>query len=186
VRPDEANYTWDYYFGYLIDIGVRTFALGGYAIRARRNSLDFGYHASGNKTGFEVLRKQVDKVGGRILADLRGYGEESFDKAAFLESAAMFTKDFPVDGFQLLTEGFASILFLKRSLQGYQGTEPSLFTMTPRGIGSVIFAEGRGFYFFSQRRAVSKIELAKKHGLRGIGLLGSDDLLAGLYPWDLE
>ncbi|KAF4725454.1 hypothetical protein FOZ63_002942, partial [Perkinsus olseni] len=129
VRPDEANYTWDYYFGYLIDIGVRTFALGGYAIRARRNSLDFGYHASGNKTGFEVLRKQVDKVGGRILADLRGYGEESFDKAAFLESAAMFTKDFPVDGFQLLTEGFASILFLKRSLQGYQGTEPSLFTM---------------------------------------------------------
>ncbi|KAF4731482.1 hypothetical protein FOZ63_028728, partial [Perkinsus olseni] len=36
-----------------------------------------------------------------------------FDKAAFLESAAMFTKDFPVDGFQLLTEGFASIPFLK-------------------------------------------------------------------------
>ncbi|KAF4691335.1 hypothetical protein FOZ60_015741 [Perkinsus olseni] len=54
----------------------------------------------------------------------------------------------------------------------------------PKGNGSVIFAEGRGFYFFSQRRAVSKIELAKKHGLRGIGLLGSDDLLADLYPWD--
>ncbi|KAF4692363.1 hypothetical protein FOZ60_013720 [Perkinsus olseni] len=99
--PSEANYTWDYYFDYLTDVGVRSFVLGGYAIRKSRIAVDPEFYPPWNKTGFNELRRRVDAVGGRILADLGVYGDKTFDKKAFLESAAKFTEDYRVDGFQL-------------------------------------------------------------------------------------
>ncbi|KAF4688559.1 hypothetical protein FOZ60_002616 [Perkinsus olseni] len=99
--PSEANNTWDYYFDYLTDVDVRSFVLGGYAIRKSRIAADPEFYPPWNKTGFNELRRRVDAVGGRILADLGVYGDKTFDKKAFLGSAAKFTEDYRVDGFQL-------------------------------------------------------------------------------------
>ncbi|KAF4688557.1 hypothetical protein FOZ60_002614 [Perkinsus olseni] len=57
----------------------------------------------------------------------------------------------------------------------------------PKGNGSIACSPGDDFYFFSQRRAIDKIGVAKKHGLHGIALSGGDFLLAAdLYPWDKD
>ncbi|KAF4709867.1 hypothetical protein FOZ62_017561, partial [Perkinsus olseni] len=110
----EANNTWDYYFDYLTDVDVRSFVLGGYAIRKSRIAVDPEFYPPWNKTGFNELRRRVDAVGGRILADLGVYGDKTFDKKAFLESAAKFTEDYRVDGFQgLLKAAFKAIKELR-------------------------------------------------------------------------
>ncbi|EER14926.1 hypothetical protein Pmar_PMAR027085, partial [Perkinsus marinus ATCC 50983] len=51
------------------------------------------------------------------------------------------------------------------------------FGADPRGNGSFFLAEGEAYYFFSQTRAIEKVALAKKYGLHGIGLDGSDSMM---------
>ncbi|EER02789.1 hypothetical protein Pmar_PMAR022214 [Perkinsus marinus ATCC 50983] len=60
------------------------------------------------------------------------------------------------------------------------------FGADPRGNGSVIFPDGSGYYFFSQTRAIEKVDLAKKYGLHGVGLQGGESSDNDLYPWDTD
>ncbi|EER03141.1 hypothetical protein Pmar_PMAR018396 [Perkinsus marinus ATCC 50983] len=99
-----VNYTWDWYFEYLVKSGADSFQLGGYAIEESKVVLEPDFYDPWNITGFMSLRKQVDAAGGEILADTRfylDYGNNTFDKATFLKSASEFLKDYPVDGFQV-------------------------------------------------------------------------------------
>ncbi|KAF4684204.1 hypothetical protein FOZ60_008120 [Perkinsus olseni] len=58
----------------------------------------------------------------------------------------------------------------------------------PRGNGSLLYFYGYHMdpplYFFSQPRAVEKVDLADKSGLHGIMLQGDDISAQDLYPWD--
>ncbi|KAF4654664.1 hypothetical protein FOL46_008649 [Perkinsus olseni] len=58
----------------------------------------------------------------------------------------------------------------------------------PRGNGSILYYKGNRLnppeYFFSQPRAVEKVDLAGEYGLHGIMLEGGDGLTEELYPWD--
>ncbi|KAF4730451.1 hypothetical protein FOZ62_018597, partial [Perkinsus olseni] len=108
--PTCGNYTWDYYFNYTVDMGVRNYMLHGYIINrsSELTTTDF-FAPPWDKHGFMFLRRRVNSQGGRILAHLRGFWfsswEETFNKTAFVESVKNFTKYFPVDGFIL---GFPS------------------------------------------------------------------------------
>ncbi|KAF4741481.1 hypothetical protein FOZ62_031459 [Perkinsus olseni] len=273
--PPEANYTWDYYFDQLFDLDVKRFVMGGYSVTNSRIKVDPPFYHPWNKSGFSALKSRVESEGGKILAALEVYADNNFNKTAFAESVAEFTRDYPVDGFrvsylpgfpipprkQILeavnelgmtsalwfdpvgstatfqpsdweivdksglgrvadinfvplmpmndeditvfsTDRFAEkiianatraginphtlvlhIPLLAESIDGKNGVGYSnaIFDMRgdPQGDGSVA-----NFRFFSQPRAIDKIELARKHGLRGIALQASYDMSADLYPWD--
>ncbi|KAF4683177.1 hypothetical protein FOZ60_009530 [Perkinsus olseni] len=104
--PTCGNYTWDYYFNYTLDMGVRNYMLNGYYI-SRESILKTtdSFAPLWDKHGFMSLRLRVKGRGGRILADLRDFWfpswNETFNKTAFVESVKNFTKDYPVDGFIL-------------------------------------------------------------------------------------
>ncbi|KAF4650093.1 hypothetical protein FOL46_001210, partial [Perkinsus olseni] len=104
--PTHGNYTWDYYFNYTLDMGVRNYRLLCYII-SRESVLrtwDF-FGPPWDKHGFMSFRRRVNSQGGRILADLQNFEfssphrEGTFNKAVFVESVENFTKDYPVDGF---------------------------------------------------------------------------------------
>ncbi|EER02792.1 hypothetical protein Pmar_PMAR022218 [Perkinsus marinus ATCC 50983] len=95
-----VNYTWDYYFDYLVSSGATNLQLGGYSLNAKSEiKLDPPFYDPWNKTGFKALRKRVDAAGGVIMAELGIYLNKTFDKASFMESAKEFVKEYPVDGF---------------------------------------------------------------------------------------
>ncbi|KAF4688561.1 hypothetical protein FOZ60_002618 [Perkinsus olseni] len=94
-----TQYTWDFYFKYLIENGVRSFLLGGYAMV--QSMILPRYYPPWDKAGFKALKEQVEAKGGKILADLGMYEDRTFDKRAFLESVTKFIKVYPVDGFRL-------------------------------------------------------------------------------------
>ncbi|KAF4680832.1 hypothetical protein FOZ60_012883 [Perkinsus olseni] len=57
----------------------------------------------------------------------------------------------------------------------------------PTGNGSILYDHGYRIhprYFFSQTRAVEKVDLAREYGLHGILLHGGDGWTQDLYPWD--
>ncbi|KAF4705717.1 hypothetical protein FOZ62_031330 [Perkinsus olseni] len=60
----------------------------------------------------------------------------------------------------------------------------------PRGNGSILYSDGRPLnppeYFFSQPRAVEKVDLADEWGLNGIMLKGGDGWTEDLYPWNKD
>ncbi|KAF4681572.1 hypothetical protein FOZ60_011939 [Perkinsus olseni] len=60
----------------------------------------------------------------------------------------------------------------------------------PRGNGSILYSDGRPLnppeYFFSQPRAVEKVDLADEWGLNGIMLKGGGGWTEDLYPWDKD
>ncbi|KAF4682593.1 hypothetical protein FOZ60_010388 [Perkinsus olseni] len=105
--PIKANYTWDYYFAQLLDMRVRNFILGGNTVNrgSRIERIQRQFYPPWDRSGFMSLKHEVECRGGRILADLGLFWfpswRETFNKTAFLESVANFTKDYPVDGFIL-------------------------------------------------------------------------------------
>ncbi|KAF4734329.1 hypothetical protein FOZ63_023118, partial [Perkinsus olseni] len=105
--PIKANYTWDYYFAQLLDMRVRNFILGGNTVNrgSRIERIQRQFYPPWDRSGFMSLKHEVECRGGRVLADLGLFWfpswRETFNKTAFLESVANFTKDYPVDGFIL-------------------------------------------------------------------------------------
>ncbi|KAF4681352.1 hypothetical protein FOZ60_012241 [Perkinsus olseni] len=100
--PKKANYTWDYYFDQLFELGVKKrFVLGGYSVMQSQIELDIPSHPPWNKSAFATLKKRVKSEGGKILAALEVYSDGNFNKTVFAESVADFTKDYPVDGFRV-------------------------------------------------------------------------------------
>ncbi|KAF4667007.1 hypothetical protein FOZ61_008976 [Perkinsus olseni] len=266
-----TQYTWDFYFKYLIENGVRSFLLGGYAMV--QSMILPRYYPPWDKAGLKALKEQVEAKGGKILADLGMYKDRTFDKRAFLESVTKFIKDYPVDGFRLglspaysdrgqslrevleaikeqnlhcslwfsgtawqivkdhrlgtiadtyfflllpvkdedkpvfNTDNFAEEAIKEITLAGVRPNQLALtipvaaaissldtkigysraifdFKGDPTGEGSFMLTPSTTLYFFSQTRAIDKIELARKHGLHGIALQASDNERADLHPWD--
>ncbi|KAF4684876.1 hypothetical protein FOZ60_007184 [Perkinsus olseni] len=99
--PEKANYTWDYYFDYLLNKGVRSFLLGGYVVSRSKIVQEVPFYPQWDKGRFAALSKRVRAMGGKVLAELGSYKDKAFDKATFHESVAKFTKDYPVDGFRV-------------------------------------------------------------------------------------
>ncbi|KAF4672900.1 hypothetical protein FOL47_011251 [Perkinsus chesapeaki] len=66
------------------------------------------------------------------------------------------------------------------------GYSSAIFDMhgDPKGSGSIIFPKGKGYYFFSQPRAVEKVILVKKMGLHGIMIDPPYSETTDIYPWD--
>ncbi|KAF4648287.1 hypothetical protein FOZ61_002902 [Perkinsus olseni] len=104
--PKNPNYTWDGYFDYLLDKGVKNFVLGGLALM--RSDIRFlavsNATSRWNQTGFMALREKVRARGGRLLGDIRdqqGVYGKPFNKTLFRNNVAKFVKLFPVDGFRI-------------------------------------------------------------------------------------
>ncbi|KAF4702094.1 hypothetical protein FOZ62_007333 [Perkinsus olseni] len=85
--PIDPSYTWDYYFDYLLGKGVSSFLLGSYSIWQSKIGRYSPFYTPWDKAGFAALKQQVEAKGGRILANLGAFFENSFDKAAFQGSA---------------------------------------------------------------------------------------------------
>ncbi|KAF4737198.1 hypothetical protein FOZ63_004829, partial [Perkinsus olseni] len=96
-----VKFTWDFYFNYLTDMGVRNFLLGGYTVKQSKVDRVFQFYPPWDKAGFKALKERIKAKGGNILADLGIYTDRTFDKTAFLESVRKFIEDYPVDGFHL-------------------------------------------------------------------------------------
>ncbi|KAF4683171.1 hypothetical protein FOZ60_009524 [Perkinsus olseni] len=111
--PNRTTYTWDYYFGQLLDMGVRNYILGGNRVNreSRIERVERQFYPPWDISGFMSLKHEVDCRGGRILADLGLFWfpswKETLNKTAFLESVAKFITDYPVDGFILWFPGYS-------------------------------------------------------------------------------
>ncbi|KAF4667008.1 hypothetical protein FOZ61_008977, partial [Perkinsus olseni] len=120
-----TEYTWDFFFNYLTEHGVKNFVLGGYNVQ--QSKVHPVYYPHWDKTAFKALKERVKARGGRILADLGIYDDEpfNFDKTTFLESVTKFIKDFPVDGFRLGVNpaGSARAQSLKKILEAFRSFE---------------------------------------------------------------
>ncbi|KAF4727670.1 hypothetical protein FOZ63_018849 [Perkinsus olseni] len=104
--PRYPNYTWDDYFEYLLDKGVKNFVFGGLMmVRSDiRFILEYNTTSRWNRTGFMPLKRRVQARGGRILGnmlDAQGMYGKPFNKTLFRNNVAKFAKHFPVDGFRI-------------------------------------------------------------------------------------
>ncbi|KAF4654292.1 hypothetical protein FOL46_008781 [Perkinsus olseni] len=89
------------YFNRLVDSGVKNYWLSGHRVRAGRIEPRLQSSEPWDKSSFMALKERVKAAGGKILADSGECPPEIFDKAAFLESVAEFTAEYPVDGFRV-------------------------------------------------------------------------------------
>ncbi|KAF4686363.1 hypothetical protein FOZ60_005373, partial [Perkinsus olseni] len=134
--PQNPNYTWDDYFEYLLDKGVKNFVFGGLMmVRSDiRFILEYNSTSRWNQTGFMALRKRVRARGGRILGDMvdaQGMYGKPFNKTLFRENVAKFVKLFPVDGFRIAE-------FLPYSGQTAEHVKEALETIIELGLISSI------------------------------------------------
>ncbi|KAF4672901.1 hypothetical protein FOL47_011252 [Perkinsus chesapeaki] len=66
------------------------------------------------------------------------------------------------------------------------GYSSAIFDMhgDPKGNGSIMFPSGDGYYFFSQPRAVDKVNLVRRMRLGGIMIDPTYSETTDIYPWD--
>ncbi|KAF4672204.1 hypothetical protein FOL47_000787 [Perkinsus chesapeaki] len=105
--PENPDYTWESYFNRILDIGGRSFMLGGYALNDSRIIQDFPFDPPWKEKAFSSLSQKVKGKRGSILAWLEISDTELFDETIFMGSARSFLKKYNVTGFAfgpLLTE----------------------------------------------------------------------------------
>ncbi|KAF4672133.1 hypothetical protein FOL47_000849 [Perkinsus chesapeaki] len=152
--PESQNYTWDFYFDKLLDIGGESFVLGDYNIK---NSEFVNYSGfEWDMCGFDDLKRRVEDKNDLIFVGLEPkYDDQivTFNTDAFAEEAiknASLTGAKPEN--MVLAIPLIARAVHPASDMGYSNMIYD-FNADPKGNGSVISSSNNTYYFFSQTRA---------------------------------